>query len=372
MSPREAVPTMVFDDTLLADPERVAEADTAGLLRALAMAGAQVRATSDAAAEARLAERLDVGSPRVIVLVAGPGGGGTALALLAELLATSTAVPVVAADVVPHWVGALDVVFAHSDDPGDLRLATGLERAVRRGTTVVVSAPDEGPVAAAVAGHGVLVSPLVRVPMDLSFPRALTAGLLTANALGVLAADVVVLADQLDEEAAWAGPSNDPDSNPAKTLALRLAEHTPLLVGMDQVAVAVARHAEHAVAAHAGTACHVTEYRQLQMRRTLYQAALSASAERNIFADPDDLDGMGNTFRVILLGVRGGTAADAARQHATQLFPTAQRLFWDVAQPSEEPAPAAVSALRCEFAAAYLGLASGTTGGSTAAAVAGM
>lgn len=362
---------MVFDDTLLADPERIANADSAGLLRSLAMAGAQVRATSEAAAEVALAERLDIGNPRAIVLLAGPGGGKSAVTLLAELLAISTAVPIVESDVVPHWVGALDVVFTHSDDPGDLEVAAGLERAARRGATVVVSAPEDGPVAAAVAGQGVLIAPRVRVPADLSFPRALAAGLLTANALGLLVADVVALADRLDEEAAQGSPSSEPDSNPAKTLALRVAEHTPLFVGLDPVAVAAARHAEHAFATHAGMACHVTDYRQLQMRRALYRAALSDSAERNIFADPDDLVGTGNTFRVVLLGVHGGAAVEPARQHATQLFPTAQQLWWDAEQPSEEPAPAAVLALRCELAAAYLGLAAGATGGSTAAAVTG-
>src|SRR5699024_1711936 len=177
--------------------------------------------------------------------------------------------------VVPQWVGALDVVFAHSDDPGDTELATGLQRAARHNATVVVSAATEGPVAAAVAGRGVLIANRMRVPGALSFPRVLAAGLLTANALGLLVVDVATLADQLDSEAERGYLSREPDDDPAKALALRLASRTPVLVGLDPVAVAVGRHIEHAFATHAATACHVTGYRQLQIRGGLYRAALS-------------------------------------------------------------------------------------------------
>src|SRR5699024_9664690 len=279
--------------------------------------------------------------------------------------------PVVVRDDVPQWVGPLDVVLAHSDDPGDTELATGLERAARHNATVVVSAADEGPIATAVAGRRVLRPARMRVSTGLSLPRVLAAGVLTAIALGFLVVDVAALADQLDQEAERGHLSREPDSNPAKSLALRLAEHTPLLVGLDPVAVATARHAEHAFATHAGIACHVTGYRQLQVRRSLYQTALSAAAERNIFADPDDPDSVHNTSRVALLGLRAGHAAVTTRQHAEQLFPTAQQLVWDGEQPPEESTSAAVLALRCELAAAYVGLAEGT-GGPVDPAVAGM
>jgi len=362
---------MVFDDTLLTDPERIATTDSAGVLRSLATAGAQVRSTREAAAEVGLAERVDVGRPRAVVLLARPGGGSSAMTLLAELLAPHVPAPVVVRSDVPQWVGPLDVVFAHSDDPGDTELATGLERAARHNATVVVSAADEGPIATAMAGRGVLVPARVPVSTGLSFPRALAAGLVTANALGFLVADVAALADQLDQEAERGHLSREPDSNPAKSLALRLAEHTPLLVGLDPLAVATARHAEHAFAAHAGIACHVTGYRQLQVRRSLYQAALSAADERNIFADPDDPDTVRNTFRMALLGLRGGHAAVTTRQYAERLFPAAQQLVWDGEQPSEEATSAAILALRCELAAAYVGLAAGT-GGSVDPVDAGM
>lgn len=364
---------MVVDDTLLEDADRLAEVDSAGLLRATAMAGAQVRATIDAAAELGLPERVDIGQPRAIVLVARPGGGRSAITLLGELLGAAAKVPVVVADVVPSWVGALDVVFAHSDDPGDPELAAGLERSARHGATVVVSAPEEGPVASSVAGRGMVLSPKLRVPPELAFPRALAAGLLTANALGVLAVDVQTLADRLDDEADRDQPGYDPDANPAKTLALRVAERTPVLLGLDRAALALAHHVEHAFAAHAATVCHVAEYRQAQVQRGLYHAALADEGERNVFADPDDPATVGHALRVILLGVHSGPATEVARAHADQVFPSAQRLVFDgdgsadevpAAQNlPDEPTRAAVLALRCELAAVYLGLAAGIMGG---------
>ncbi|MEU8635529.1 hypothetical protein AB0C38_25480 [Amycolatopsis sp. NPDC048633] len=353
----------VLDDSLLDDPSRLAEADSSGLLRAAAMAGAQVRAAAELAADMELAERLDVGRPRAVVLIDRPGVSRTLTRLLVALLAPTCPVPVVIAEVVPSWIGALDVVFAHTDDPGDRELAASLERAARFGASVVLSAPAEGPVAAAVAGKGLLLAPRIPVPPELAFPRGLAAGLLTANALGLLVADVEVLADQLDLEAEKDYLARDSFANPAKALALRVADRVPLLWGLDPVAVAVGEHAAHAFAAHAATVCDVEDFRQALARPALRRAAQSGGAERDIFADPDDPSGDIPT-RVLLLSVRTGPATDAARFQAEDLLPGA-----DVIAPAEEIEAdeivrAAVLALRFELAAVYLGLAAGSIGGA--------
>lgn len=221
----------------------------------------------------------------------------------------------------------------------------------------------EGPVAAAVAGKGVLLAPRIPVPPELAFPRGLAAGLLTANALGLLVADVQVLADQLDLEAEKDYLARDSFANPAKALALRVADRVPLLWGLDPVAVAVGEHAAHAFAAHAATVCDVEDFRQALARPALRRAAQSSGAERDIFADPDDPSGDIPT-RVLLLSVRTGPATDAARFQAEDLLPGA-----DVIAPAEEfeadeIVRAAVLALRFELAAVYLGLAAGSIGGA--------
>jgi len=84
--------------------------------------------------------------------------------------------------------------------------------------------------------------------------------------------------------------------------------------------------------------------------------------ERDIFADPEE--GAGPTPRVLLLSVRTGPAAEAARYQAEDLLPGA-----DVIAPAEEIETdeivrAAVLALRFELAAVYLGLAVGSIGGA--------
>lgn len=352
----------VPDDSLLDDPARLAEADSAGMLRAAAMAGAQVRATAEAAAELELSDRLDIGRPRALVLIDRPGVSRTLTRLVAALLTPSCPVPVVVAEVVPSWIGALDVVFAHTDDAGDRELAASLERATRFGATVVLSAPAEGPIAAAVAGKGVLLAPRIPVPPEMAFPRGLAAALLTANALGLLVADLVQLADHLDAEAEKDYLARDSFANPAKAMALRVADRQPLLWGLDPVAVAVGEHAAHAFAAHAALVCDVEDYRQALARPALRRAALSGGAERDIFADPEE--GVGSPPRVLLLSVRTGPAAEAARYQAEDLLPGA-----DVIAPAEEIEAdeivrAAVLALRFELAAVYLGLAVGSIGGA--------
>ncbi len=352
----------VPDDSLLDDPARLAEADTAGLLRAAAMAGAQVRATAEAAAELELSDRLDVGRPRSLVLIDRPGVSRTLTRLVAALLTPACPVPVVVAEVVPSWIGALDVVFAHTDDAGDRELAASLERAARFGATVVLSAPGEGPVAAAVAGKGLILAPRLSVPPEMAFPRGLAAALLTANALGLLVADLEQLADHLDAEAEKDYLARDSFANPAKAMALKLADRQPLLWGLDPVAVAVGEHAAHAFAAHAALVCDVEDYRQALARPALRRAALSGGVERDIFADPEE--GVGVVPRVLLLSVRTGPATEAARYQAEDLLPGA-----DVIAPAEEVETdeivrAAVLALRFELAAVYLGLAVGSIGGA--------
>lgn len=358
----------MLDDTLLDDPERLSDADVEGLLRAVATAGAQVRATAETAAEVDLAGRLAGGRPRSLVLLRRPGAGDSAASLLHALIAPASPVPVVLADLVPGWVGALDVVVAHTDDSQDPEFASSLERAARFGATVVLSAPPDGPVASAVAGRAVLLPPRVTVPPGLTWATALTAGLLTANALGTPVGDVEALADLLDTEAGRCHPGQESFANPAKSLALRMADRVPLLWGLDETAVAVARHGAHALAAYAAVVADVSGYRQAMARPALRRAAVAGSRERDIFADPDDLSTEGPTPRVLLLSVRTGPVADTARHQAGEILTSADLLAPAEEISADEAGRAAVPALRLELAALYLGLAAGTIGGTGHAA----
>lgn len=355
---------MVFDDTLLDDPARLADADTAGLLRATAMAGAQVRACVEVAQEAELRERLDVGRPRSVVLIGRTGVGNVVAKLTASLLTPGSPVPIVLSEVVPSWIGALDVVCAHTDDPYDRELASSLERAGRYGASVVLSAPAEGPVAASVAGKGVLLAPRVVVGSGQAFARALAVGLLAVSALNLIEADFVALADELDAEAERSHLGHETFVNPAKSLALKLAERTPLLWGLDPVATAVGEHAAHVLASDAAVVADVADYRQAASRGALHRAAVGTMSGEDLFADPDDPETARERLRLLFLAVRSDEAAVATRQVALDTFTSAEVL--DIADEIQaaEPVRAAVLALRFELAAVYLGLAAGTIGGA--------
>jgi hypothetical protein len=195
----------------------------------------------------------------------------------------------------------------------------------------------------------------------MAFPRGLAAGLLTANALGLLVSDIQALADQLDTEAEKNYLARETFANPAKALALRVADRIPLLWGLDPVAVAVGEHAAHAFAAHAGVVCDVEDYRQALARPALRRAALAGNSERDIFADPDDQHS-GPRPKVLLLAVRTGPAAEAARYQAQDILPGVDWIAPAEEIDADEPIRAGVLALRFELAAVYLGLAGGTIG----------
>lgn len=352
----------MLDDTLLDDPARLTTVDgeAGGCLRAAASAGAQVRSTAEAAADSPIRDLAGV-RPRALVLVDRPGAGPAVNQLLAALLGPQCPVPVVIAETAPSWTGPLDVVLAHTDDPGDLALAESVHRAGRHGAHVVLTAPEEGPVAAAAAGSCVLLPPRLPLPAGFAFPRALAAGLSVLDTLGLLRTEVDVLADELDREAEQNRASYESFVNPAKSLALRLADRTPVLCGLDRVATAVAEHAVDVLAGFAGLVANSAGHAQTLTRTVLHRAMIRAMSGDDLFADPDEDNG--TLLRVLLLAILGDAEADAVRMAATELLPGA-----DLLAPAEEtrggPAVrAAVLALRFEMSAIYLGLATGALGG---------
>ncbi|GAA4862165.1 hypothetical protein [Saccharopolyspora cebuensis] len=350
----------MLDDTLFDDPARLVEADGRGLLRQAALSGAQVRAAVETAAEKGLDDLAEL-RPRALVLLARPGVGDGVCRVLAALLGPACPVPVVIADSAPSWIGALDVVFAHTDDGNDQVLAESLSRASRRGATVVVAVPQDGPVAAAGAGRATVLPPRLPVPPELSFGHAFASGLAVLGALGLLRTDTEALADALDRESERAHPDNDVLVNPAKSLALRVAEHTPLLWGIEPVGAAVAAHGAFAFGCLAGVACDVADYHQAVTRTALLRAASSVGSEADLFADPDER-GAG-ALRVFLVRARQDDRTEAVERAAVRDLPGADLLSPDGSEQEDAAVRAGVFAARFDLAAVYLGLASGTVNG---------
>jgi hypothetical protein len=358
----------VLDDTLLADPRALAALDTGGVLRSAATAGAQVRSAAHGAVEAGVGE-LAGGRPRALVLLRRPGPSGAVAALLTALLGPAAAVPVVVADTVPGWIGPLDVVVAHTADGEDAELAAGLARAVARGAEVVLSAPAQGPVAASGAGRARLVEPRMPVPPGLELPRALAVGVAVLVALdmvdGTVPAVLDPLADHLDAEAERNQPGHEPFLNPAKSLALRLADRTPLLWGTDPLAGAVAEHGATALAAHAGVVAHAGDIARTATASALVRA-LDGGGARDVFRDPfaDGGEPEAPRPRLVLLATADEEPDRAALRRSGRRWPDA-----DLAHPFDEVprgerhaalVRAAVLASRLDAAAVYLGLASRT------------
>jgi hypothetical protein len=357
--------TPVLDDSLLENPAALADADTAGMLRSAATAGAQLRSMSQAAEEAGVAT-LAGARPRALVLLCRPGSSGYAAALMVALLGPSCPVPVVTSELAPSWIGPLDVLVAHTADSDDRELADSVSRAVRRGCEVVLSAPAEGPVVVAGAGSARLLEPRVPVPPGLDFPRAMAALLVTVTALGLLSADLNELAGDLDRELERDHPSHESFVNPAKALALRLADHTPLLFGTDSAATAVAHYAAATLATHAAIIGYAADAGEAA-RAVALQRVLSADPAGDIFHDPfDDPPGGGGSAalpappRILLLSTEDGDPRAAALRRAGRDWPAADSMHPVEEVPHGTPNAtlrrAVLLATRFDVAALYLGL----------------
>ncbi|MET9328933.1 TobH protein [Tsukamurella sp. NPDC003166] len=235
--------------TDLDDPAGLIAADVGGHLRAAALAGAQARAVAAAVEEGAL-EQLDGIVPRAVVVVCGAGPAAAAAGFVEALTAGRFDVPLVRSTELPPWVGALDVVVVCGFDAGDLVLARAIAVAARRGATVVVAVPLEGPVAEAAAGRTVDLSPRLRVPERFGF-IGVAAALLAV--LGRIAGTdrpaapgegfLFALAEALDDEALRGAPDRDVESNPAKRLAARMAGRRIALTADTAAGLAVAEHA---------------------------------------------------------------------------------------------------------------------------------
>ena len=228
----------------LDDADGLLEADRMGSLRAASMAGAQVRAIASALEEGELDAVASDAPPRTLVWVAGRGPAENAAAMLAGALGGSVGTPIVVASEAPPWIGALDVLIVAGDDPGDPLLVSAAAMGVRRGARVVVVAPYEGPLREATAGRSVALAPRVPVSEDFTLVRYLAAGLAVLQVIVPgNRVDLAALADELDAEAFRNIAGREVFTNPAKSLADRMAGRDVVFAADNSAFLALARHA---------------------------------------------------------------------------------------------------------------------------------
>ena len=226
-----------IDEALLDDPDELLRKDSRQTLRALATAGAQVRESVTLAEEAGVARLARQDRPRS-VLVAALGGSALVADVLELLAEPGSPVPVQARRnlPLPGWVGPLDLVVAVSLSgraPGPLAIAA---EAARRGASLLTVGADDSPLAEVCRrARGVHIGVgRARTSSRTALWTLLTPVLLGADAIGVVDTPVesmTEVAARLDEAAEAYRPTSESFVNPAKLLALQLAETVPMVLG---------------------------------------------------------------------------------------------------------------------------------------------
>lgn len=267
-----------FDESRLDDEQALAVADLR--LRSLAESGARVRREAGAAADAlteAVARARDTGRPRAVV-AASPDSR-----LLRAVLEPSCPVPFVAwpAPGLPGWAGSLDLVVVLAPEGSDPGEAAAAAEAVRRGCQLVVAAPPDSLVAQHAAGRDSTVLPVTGGDQLATAVVMLT--FLHQVDLGPEAGPESV-AVALDEVALACSPHRDLSVNPAKALAISLADSIPVVWGGSVLAARAARRVAESLRRASGRGALAGDADDLL-------PVLEAARPRDVFDDPFAGDG---------------------------------------------------------------------------------
>lgn len=226
-----------LDESLIDDEHEISVRDSRQTLRALATAGAQVREAVTLTHESGI-DRLGRGERPRAVLVASLGGSAVVADVLQLLAEPGSPVPVAARRNVPlpGWVGPMDLVVAVSVSgraQGPLALAA---EAARRGASLVTVGAAESPLADVCArARGVHIDVgRGRTSSRTALWSLLTPVVMAADRLGLVEvtdSDLEAVADRLDTHADACRPGSESFVNPAKILAVQLAETVPVVLG---------------------------------------------------------------------------------------------------------------------------------------------
>jgi hypothetical protein len=336
----------VFDDSRLDDEAALATADH--VLRPLAEAGARVRREAGDAAEAiaaAVASALGESRPRAVV-AAGPDSR-----LLRAVLEPWCPVPFVAwpGPSLPGWAGGLDLVVVLAPDGSDTGAASAVAEAVRRGCRVVVACPPRSFVAEHALGRDSTVLPcssgdqLATAVVMLEFLDQIDLG---------PDSDPESVALALDEVAIACSPYRDLAVNPAKMLAIALADATPLVWGGSVLAARAARRVAESIRRSSGRTALAGDAEHLL-------PVIAAARTQDLFADPVDDEDAGRRPALVILDdgaddatireQRGRLTAEAQSRHVR-----VERVATDG---TNEVARYAALLATGTYAAAYLGVA---------------
>ncbi|UYM04043.1 SIS domain-containing protein [Solicola gregarius] len=332
----------MFDDSRLDDAEVLSAADQR--LRFLAEAGARVRAEVQLSAES-IESLAEQGMPRAVV------AAGKGARLLRAVLESACPVPFVAwpGPGLPGWTGPLDTVVVLAQATGDAGAATAVAEARRRGSTLILTSIRGSQIEELAAGPH---STVLTTQSDDSLAGAVV--LLQAMArlrLGP-AVDGEEVALALDGVASRCSPFVDSATNPAKLLALSLADGTPLLWGGSALAARAARRIAEAIRRETGRPAFAADVDHLL-------PVLERTPPKDVFADP--FESGDSSVRASVLVVDDGSDDASVIAERVRLVEEAERCDVPVESVSEtqgsELARYASALGLGTYLAAYLGIA---------------
>ncbi len=336
-----------FDDARLDDETALARADLA--LRPLAEAGARVRREAGEAAEAidaAVAAASGDSRPRAVV-AAGPDSR-----LLRAVLEPWCPVPFVAwpGPSLPGWAGGLDLVVVLAPEGSDTGAASAVAEAVRRGCRVVVACPPRSLVAQHAAGRDSTVLPCASGDQ-------LAAAVVMLQVLDRLDlgpdTDPESVAQALDDVAIACSPHRDLAGNPAKLLAIALADSTPLVWGGSVLAARAARRVAESLRRASGRTALAGDAEHLL-------PVIEAAQAPDLFADPFDGDDSESGRPPALVVLDDGAEGATIREQRGRLQDAARERRVRVERVASE-APTALARYAAllatgTYAASYLGV----------------
>lgn len=262
-----------FDESRLDDLAALAAVDDR--LRYLAEAGARVRRESHDASMVTsevVSRSKELFRPRAVI-AAGPDSR-----LLRAVLEASCPVPFVAwaAPGLPGWAGGLDLVVMLAPEGSDPGSAFAVSEAVRRGCQVVVVCPPTSLVAEHAVGRYATVLPAVTG--DQLATAVVMLEFLDRVDLGPRT-DAEQVASALDAVAISSSPNRDLAVNPAKMLAIALADSIPVVWGGSVLTARAARRIAESLRRTTGRSAVAGDAGQLL-------PLLESARPRDVFEDP--------------------------------------------------------------------------------------
>ena len=297
----------VFDDSSLEKPEALASADA--ILRRLAEAGARVRRETDNALEP-INELGDLPQPRAVI------AAGAEARFIRAMLEPVCPVPFVAwpAHGLPGWVGALDLVVVMASDHAAPGLIATVHEAVRRGSQLIIACPKASLIAEHAASRSTVLLPTATAD-PLAAAIVMLSGLNEMQLGPEVRPDLVAAA--MDRVAEECSPFADVAENPAKDLAMGLADAQPLVWGGSVLAARASRRLAEALRAASGRAALAADADELL-------PIVETAGPRDPFEDPFE-DGAPADRRPTLMLIDDGNNEAIIRSDHERLLGAAER-----------------------------------------------